>query len=42
MDGTEVSLDVSEGGGPCGVWVEGERGPELEMREVAQAKGLHE
>ena len=33
MDGTEVELGASEGGGPCGVWVDGENGkPEVEMR----------
>ena len=38
MDGTEVELDVSEQGGPCGVWVERDGKPEavlegIEMRQ---------
>jgi phytanoyl-CoA hydroxylase len=33
MDGTEVPLDVSQGGGPCGVWTEREGRPAVELRE---------
>ena len=35
MDGTEVELGASEGGGPCGVWVDRDGNPEVEMRPVA-------
>lgn len=31
MDGTEVKLGVSEGGGPCGVWVEQDGKPVVEI-----------
>ncbi len=31
MDGTEVKLGISEGGGPCGVWVEQDGKPVVEM-----------
>jgi phytanoyl-CoA hydroxylase len=34
MDGSEVSLDESERGGPCGVWVEQDGTPVVEMQEV--------
>ena len=34
MDGTEVELGTSEGGGPCGVWVDADGMPEVEMRPV--------
>ena len=34
MDGTEVELGASEGGGPCGVWVDRDGNPEVEMRPV--------
>lgn len=42
MDGTEVKLDLSEGGDPCGVWVErnGERVLELVGKEAIS--GRHE
>jgi len=33
MDGSEVPLGISEGGGPCGVWVEGPGEPTVEMVE---------
>lgn len=32
MDGTEVEMGASEGGGPCGVWVDVDGKPEVEMR----------
>ena len=32
MDGSEVCLGVSEGGGPCGVWVEREGATTVELR----------
>lgn len=32
MDGTEVTLGVSEGGGACGVWVEQDGTPVVEMQ----------
>lgn len=31
MDGTEVKLGVSEGGGPCGVWVEQDGKPAVQI-----------
>lgn len=31
MDGTEVPLGISEGGGPCGVWVEQDGKPTVEL-----------
>jgi ectoine hydroxylase-related dioxygenase (phytanoyl-CoA dioxygenase family) len=31
MDGTEVSLEVSQGGGPCGVWTEQDGRPAVEL-----------
>lgn len=31
---TEVELGASEGGGPCGVWVDRDGNPEVEMRPV--------
>lgn len=31
MDGTEVVLGVSEGGGPCGTWVERDGVPVVEL-----------
>ena len=34
MDGTEVELGASEGGEPCGVWVDRDGNPEVEMRPV--------
>jgi phytanoyl-CoA hydroxylase len=42
MDGSEVPLETSPDGGPCGVWVERNGKSEVEMREIAQATGLHE
>lgn len=33
MDGSEVELDISEGGGPCGIWVEQDGTPVVEMQE---------
>lgn len=42
MDGSVVEFVESDGGGPCGVWVERDGRTEVEMREVAQATGLHE
>ncbi|MEZ4709448.1 MAG: phytanoyl-CoA dioxygenase family protein [Caldilineaceae bacterium] len=35
MDGSEVELGVSERGGPCGVWVNQEGEPAVEMMEPA-------
>jgi ectoine hydroxylase-related dioxygenase (phytanoyl-CoA dioxygenase family) len=32
MDGSEVTLGVSEGGGPCGIWVERDGEPAVELR----------
>jgi len=37
MDGTEVDLDVSERGGPCGVWVERDGHSAIEMKEPSLA-----
>ena len=37
MDGTEVTFKASEGGGPCGVWVEEDGKPVIEMA----AAGVH-
>lgn len=40
MDGSEVKLGISEGGGPCGVWVEGPTEPTVKMVEpVVQPVG---
>ncbi len=36
MDGSEVTLETSEGGGPCGVWVEQGGRPAVAMREPGQ------
>lgn len=33
MNGSKVALDISEGGGPCGVWVERDGTPVVEMVE---------
>ena len=33
MDGRELWLEVSEGGGPCGVWVDREGQPVVEVQE---------
>ena len=38
MDGTEVTIEVSEGGGPCGVWVERDGRPLVEMVEPQQKR----
>jgi phytanoyl-CoA hydroxylase len=35
MDGTEVALDVSTGGGPCGIWRERDGRPVVEMATPA-------
>jgi phytanoyl-CoA hydroxylase len=32
MDGNEIKLDVSERGGPCGVWVEQNGKPAVEIK----------
>jgi hypothetical protein len=32
MDGREVTLATSQGGGPCGVWVDRDGRPEVEMQ----------
>lgn len=37
MDGTPVELDVSEKGGPCGVWVNENGNPVVEYRETDAA-----
>ena len=37
MDGTEVALGASEGGGPCGVWTDRDGRLEVEMVEPASA-----
>lgn len=44
MDGSEVELGTSEGGGPCGVWVEreGETSVELRAPESPQNAPNHE
>jgi hypothetical protein len=34
MDGSEVTLDVSQGGGACGVWVERDGQPVMELQAV--------
>ena len=34
IHGTEVELGASEGGGPCGVWVDRDGNSEVEMRPV--------
>lgn len=35
MDGTEISLEASEGGAPCGVWTDRDGQPQIEMRSLA-------
>ena len=35
MDGSEVRLEISDGGGPCGVWVERDGRPVVEMKPGA-------
>jgi ectoine hydroxylase-related dioxygenase (phytanoyl-CoA dioxygenase family) len=44
MDGTEVTLEVSEAGGPCGVWTERDGRPVVELAEPAAvaAGAMHE
>jgi hypothetical protein len=42
MDGTEVPLGVSEGGGPCGVWREQEGKPTIAMEGRLEDGFLHE
>lgn len=42
MDGTPVQLDPSEGGGPCGVWVEVDGTPVVEMSGVAPMRPVYE
>jgi phytanoyl-CoA hydroxylase len=42
MDGTEVPLGVSEGGGPCGVWREQEGKPTIAMEGRLEEGFLHE
>ncbi|MCC6728415.1 MAG: phytanoyl-CoA dioxygenase family protein [Chthonomonadales bacterium] len=37
MDGAEVELGNSTGGGQCGVWVDRGAGPDVEMRETVEA-----
>lgn len=34
MDGTEIALNVTEPGGPCGVWVERDGQPAIEMSGI--------
>ena len=31
MDGSVVDLEVSEKGGPCGIWIDRDGSPEVEM-----------
>lgn len=42
MDGSEVPLDESDGGGPCGVLVEDGNGERIEMRSPAARPLTHE
>jgi ectoine hydroxylase-related dioxygenase (phytanoyl-CoA dioxygenase family) len=44
MDGTQVELNISDHGGPCGVWAERDGTPVIEMREPTLASGapMHE
>jgi phytanoyl-CoA hydroxylase len=42
MDGTPLELVVAQGGGSCGVWVEGEGGPVVEMVGVEGTVRKHE
>lgn len=42
MDGTELTLAVSEGGGPCGEWVPGDGGPRIAMTGLHKVKRKHE
>jgi phytanoyl-CoA hydroxylase len=36
MDGTALSIDESTGGGPCGIWVEQNGAPSIEMSTVME------
>jgi phytanoyl-CoA hydroxylase len=38
MDGTPVELGTSEGGGSCGVWVERDGEPAIELTGLSRAK----
>ena len=42
MDGTPVDVGLSEGGDPCGVWVEREGRPAVELRGQEALSGRHE
>jgi phytanoyl-CoA hydroxylase len=42
MDGTPVEIETSPGGDPCGVWVERDGHPELEMAGSEALSGTHE
>jgi phytanoyl-CoA hydroxylase len=42
MDGSEVKLDVSEGGGACGIWVDQEGKPVIELAGVEGLAGRTE
>jgi hypothetical protein len=39
FDGSEVTLDASEDGSECGVWVEQDGKPHVEMQAVSNAGG---
>jgi ectoine hydroxylase-related dioxygenase (phytanoyl-CoA dioxygenase family) len=39
FDGSEVTLDASEDGSECGVWVEQDGKPQVEMQAVSNAGG---
>jgi ectoine hydroxylase-related dioxygenase (phytanoyl-CoA dioxygenase family) len=42
MDGTELELGVSEGGGPCGEWVETSEGPVATLTRTQTITRKHE
>lgn len=42
MDGSEVKLEISEGGGACGVWVSNEGQPAIELSGVEALAGRTE
>jgi ectoine hydroxylase-related dioxygenase (phytanoyl-CoA dioxygenase family) len=42
MDGTELELGVSEGGGPCGEWVETPEGPVATLTRTQTITRKHE
>lgn len=42
MDGSEVKLDVSEGGGSCGIWVDKDGEPQIELVGVEALAGRTE